>query len=49
MLSLFDMMKQAQNGMAMDAFAKQFGLAQEQANQAMAALMPAFSSARPAA
>lgn len=44
MLPLFDMMMQAQNGAAMDAMAKQFNLAQEQATKAMAALMPAFSS-----
>ncbi|TDK37548.1 DUF937 domain-containing protein [Rhizobium deserti] len=44
MLPLFDMMLQAQNGEGMQAMAKQFGLAQEQAAQAMAALMPAFSS-----
>jgi len=44
MLPLFDMMMQAQNGAAMDAVAKQFNLAQEQATKAMAALMPAFSA-----
>lgn len=44
MLPLFDMMLRAQNGAAMDAMAKQFNLAQEQAAQAMAALTPAFSS-----
>jgi hypothetical protein len=44
MLPLFDMMLRAQNGEGMQAIAKQFGLAQEQAAQAMAALMPAFSS-----
>lgn len=43
MLSLHDMMMQAQNGKAMEVMARQFGLAQEQAAQAMAALMPAFS------
>ncbi|QRM54438.1 DUF937 domain-containing protein [Sinorhizobium sp. BG8] len=43
MLPLYDMMMQAQNGKAMEVMAKQFGLAQEQANNAMAALMPAFS------
>ena len=37
MLPLFDMMLQAQNGTAMDAMARQFGLAQEQAAKAMAA------------
>jgi hypothetical protein len=45
MLPLFDMMLKAQNGAAMDTLAKQFNLAQEQAAQAMAALLPAFSSA----
>lgn len=44
MLPLFEMMLKAQNGTAMEAMAKQFNLAQEQAAQAMAALMPAFSS-----
>ena len=44
MLPLFDMMLKAQNGAAMEAMAKQFNLAQEQAAQAMAALTPAFSS-----
>jgi hypothetical protein len=44
MLPLFDMMLKAQNGEGVEALAKQFGLAQEQASQAMAALMPAFSS-----
>ena len=44
MLPLFDMMLKAQNGAAMEAMARQFNLAQEQAAQAMAALTPAFSS-----
>lgn len=44
MLPLFEMMLRAQNGAAMDSMAKQFNLAQEQVTQAMAALMPAFSS-----
>lgn len=44
MLPLFDMIMRAQNGAAMDAMAKQFNLAQEQTAQAMAALLPAFSS-----
>ena len=43
MLSLYDMMMQAQNGNAVEAMARQFGLAQEQAAKAVAALMPAFS------
>ena len=45
MLPLFDLMMRAQNGAATDAMARQFNLAQEQATRAMAALMPAFSSA----
>ncbi len=45
MIPLFDMMMQAQNGNAMDVMAKQFGLAQEQMGKAVAALMPAFSTA----
>lgn len=44
MLPLFDLMMKAQNGQAVDAMAKQFGLAQEQMKEAMAALMPAFST-----
>ena len=44
MLPLFDLMMKAQNGNAVDAMAKQFGLAQEQMKEAMAALMPAFST-----
>jgi hypothetical protein len=44
MLPLFDMMLRAQNGASIEAIAKQFNLAQEQAAQAMAALMPAFSA-----
>lgn len=44
MMPLFDMIMRAQNGAAMDAMAKQFNLAQEQTAQAMAALLPAFSS-----
>ena len=43
MLSLYDMMMQAQNGNAVEVMARQFGLAQEQATKAVAALMPAFS------
>ena len=43
MLSLYDMMMQAQNGNAAEVMARQFGLAQEQATKAVAALMPAFS------
>ncbi|MGG7516382.1 DUF937 domain-containing protein [Allorhizobium undicola] len=44
MMPLFEMMLRAQNGAAVEAMAKQFGLAQEQAAQAFAALAPAFSS-----
>lgn len=44
MLPLFDLMMQAQNGKALEAFSMQFGLAQEQMAKAMAALMPAFST-----
>ena len=43
MLSLYDMMMQAQNGNAVETMARQYGLAQEQAAKAVAALMPAFS------
>lgn len=44
MLPLFDLMMQAQNGKAMEALARQFNLAQDQATKAVAALMPAFSA-----
>lgn len=44
MQPLFDLMMQAQNGKALEAFSKQFGLAQEQATKAFAALTPAFST-----
>ncbi|MCV3766848.1 DUF937 domain-containing protein [Rhizobium sp. TRM95796] len=44
MLPLFDLMMNAQNGQATEAMARQFGLAQEQMQKAMTALMPAFSS-----
>lgn len=44
MLPIFDMMMQAQNGNAIAAMSRQFGLAQEQVAQAMAALSPAFST-----
>ncbi|MCM2293845.1 DUF937 domain-containing protein [Allorhizobium sp. BGMRC 0089] len=43
MMPLFDMMLKAQDGAAMDMMARQFGLAQEQVTQAVAALTPAFS------
>ncbi len=44
MMPLFDMMAQAQNGEAMKAMARQFGLSESQVEQAMEALMPAFST-----
>lgn len=44
MLPLFDMMMQADNGKAMQAYASQFNLAQDQVAKAVAALMPAFSA-----
>ena len=44
MLPLFDLMMKAQDGHAVEAMSKQFGLAQEQMKEAMAALMPAFST-----
>lgn len=44
MLPLFDVMLKAQNGESMLAMARQFGLAQEQASKAIAALIPAFST-----
>jgi hypothetical protein len=43
MQSLFDMLTSAQNGAAVEQMARQFGLSQKQAEQAMEALMPAFS------
>lgn len=43
MLNLFDMLAQAQNGSAIDQMARQYGLTQAQVQDAMAALMPAFS------
>jgi hypothetical protein len=44
MLPLFDMMTNAQNGEAMRKMAEQFGISQKQAEDALAALMPAFST-----
>jgi hypothetical protein len=44
MMPLFDMMAQAQNGEAMKAMARQYGLSESQVEQAMEALMPAFST-----
>lgn len=43
MLSLFDMLNQAQNGKAVETMAKQFDLSRQQAELAMEALLPAFS------
>lgn len=43
MLPLFDMLANAQNGNAVAQMARQFGLSQQQAQEALAALMPAFS------
>lgn len=43
MLNLFDMLARAQNGNAIDQMARQYGLSQAQVQEAMAALMPAFS------
>lgn len=43
MLNLFDMLANAQNGNAVDQMARQYGLSQQQIQDAMAALMPAFS------
>ena len=44
MINLFDMLSQAQNGEAMQAMARQFGLSQAQVEAATEALMPAFST-----
>lgn len=43
MLPLFDMLANARNGNAVEQMARQFGLSQQQAQEALAALMPAFS------
>lgn len=43
MSSLFDMLAGAQNGKAIEQMARQFGLSQQQAQDAMEALLPAFS------
>lgn len=43
MLNLFDMLNQSQNGQGMEMLARQFGLSQQQAQQAVEALLPAFS------
>ena len=44
MLPLFDMFANAQNGDAINEMAKRFGLTQKQTEEALAALMPAFST-----
>ncbi len=44
MMNLFEMMAQAQGGNAVNNMARQFGLAPEQAQSAMEALLPAFST-----
>lgn len=43
MLSLYDMLAQAQNGNAVNQMARNFGLSPEQTQAAMEALLPAFS------
>lgn len=43
MLPLYDMLANAQNGQAMEALARQYNLSQQQAQAAVAALLPAFS------
>lgn len=43
MLPLFDMLSLAQNGAGMEALARQFGLSQKQVQDAVEALLPAFS------
>jgi hypothetical protein len=43
MLSLFDMISQAQGGRGMELLARQFNLSQQQAQLAVEALLPAFS------
>src|SRR5690606_24670591 len=42
-MNLFDMLSNAQNGQGMDQLARQFGLSQQQAQDAVEALLPAFS------
>jgi hypothetical protein len=44
MLPLFDMFMNAQNGDAVAQMARQFGLSQKQTQDALEALMPAFST-----
>lgn len=43
MSSLFDMLTSAQNGKAIEQMARQFGLSQQQTQDALEALLPAFS------
>lgn len=43
MMTLFDIMQQAQNGQAMQNIARQYGLSQQQTQAAIEALLPAFS------
>ncbi|WP_274630029.1 DUF937 domain-containing protein [Arvimicrobium flavum] len=43
MPNLFDMLNQSQNGQGMEMLARQFGLSQQQVQQAVEALLPAFS------
>lgn len=43
MMTLFQMMQQAQNGQAMQNLAQQYGLSQQQTQAAIEALLPAFS------
>jgi hypothetical protein len=43
MMTLFEMMQQAQNGQAMQNLARQYGLSQQQTQAAVEALLPAFS------
>jgi hypothetical protein len=45
MFNLFDVMRSAQGGAAIDTMARQFGLNYEQAQRAMEALLPAFAMA----
>jgi hypothetical protein len=42
MLNLFELMQQSQNGEAVEALARQFGLSQQQASGAVDAVLPAF-------
>lgn len=43
MMNLFEMMQSAQNGQAMQNLARQYGLSQQQTQNAIDALLPAFS------